>query len=177
MAELQRLRMARGMTWSSSLKWSALLALLLLLTLGWKWAVISYGGASDPGEPEEKVAAREVAAFLARNQFSVAGPREVVFGMQVLEANAGLCRMRVAISGSRGWHRDLIRNMTSSADRTFVVFQGSIYPEQPMWRTVPDFLWSRLVAGLGFSVRSSPVVTVLAAPNCEAESLPWSEVR
>jgi hypothetical protein len=173
MAELQRLRMAR----STSLKWSALLALLLLLTLGWKWAVISYGGASDPGEPEERVAARAVAAFLARNQFSVAGPQEYVFGMQLLQANAGLCRMRVAISASRGWHRDLIRNMTTSADRTFVVFQGSIYPEQPMWRTVPDFLWSRLVAGLGFSVRSSPVVTVLAAPNCEAESLPWSEVR
>jgi hypothetical protein len=177
MAELQRLRMARGMTWSPSLKWSALLALLLLLTLGWKWAVISYGGASDPGEPEEKPAAREVGAFLARNHFRVAGPREFVFGMQLIEASTGLCGMRVAISASRGWHRDLIRNMASSADRTFVVFRGSIYPEQPMWRTVPDFLWSRLVAGLGFSVHPSPVVTVMAGPNCEAESLPWSEIR
>ena len=93
MAELQRLRMARGMTWSPSLKWSAVLALLLLLTLGWKWAVISYGGASDPGEPEEKVAAREVAAFLARNQFSVAGPQE--------------CRIRdAAPAGERGFMSD-----------------------------------------------------------------------
>ena len=88
MAELQRLRMARGMTWSPSLKWSVLL-LLLLLTLGWKWAVISYGGASDPGEPEEKVAAREVAAFLARNQFSVAEPQDIVFGMQLLAGERG----------------------------------------------------------------------------------------
>ena len=176
MAELRRLLMVGGMRSSPTLKWSILL-LLLVLTLGWKWAVISYGGGSDPGEPEEKVAAREVAAFLARNQFSVAGPQDVVFGMQLLEANAGLCRMRVAISASRGWHRDLIRKMTSSADRTFVVFRGEIYPEQPMWRTVPDFLWSRLLVGLGLSVHPSPVVTVIAEPNCEAESLPWSEIH
>jgi hypothetical protein len=90
---------------SRALKYSVLL-LLIGLTLGWKWAVISYGGGSDPGEPEDKVAAREVAAFLARNHFSVVEPREFVFGMQLLEAAAGLCRMRVTLSSSRGWHRD-----------------------------------------------------------------------
>ena len=175
MAELQQLRMVGSMSFSPPLKWSVLL-LLLVFTLGWKWAVISYGGASDPDEPEEKAAAREVAAFLTRNRFSVAGPQEFVYGMQLLEATTGLCRMRVALSASRGWHRDLIQNMTSSADRVFVVFRGNIYPEQPMWRTVPDFLWSRFLAGLGLSVNPSPVVTVIAQPSCEAESLPWNKL-
>jgi hypothetical protein len=167
-------RSVAGVRSSRALKYSVLL-LLIGLTLGWKWAVISYGGGSDAGEPEDKVAAREVAAFLARNHFSVVEPREFVFGLQLLEATAGLCRMRVTLSSSRGWHRDLIRNLSASADRTFVVFGGQIYPEQPMWRTVPDFLWSRLLSGLGFNVHGTPVITVMAGPNCEAEQLPWSD--
>ena len=160
---------------SPTLKWSVVL-LLLVLTLGGKWAVISHGSA-ESSEPEEQVAAQQVSAFLARNQFSVTEAREVVFGMTLLEATGGLCRMRVALSASRGWHRDLIRNMTNSADRSFVVFGGRIYAEQPMWRTVPDFLWSKFLTGLGFHVHASPVITVMAGPNCEAESLPWNEIR
>src|SRR6476660_172150 len=105
MAGAQRLRMqlfsssqsvspcsVAGVRSSRALKYSVLL-LLIGLTLGWKWAVISYGGGSDAGEPEDKVAARKVAAFLARNHFSVVEPREFVFGMQLLEATGGLCRM------------------------------------------------------------------------------------
>jgi hypothetical protein len=160
-----------GVSFSPALKWS--LALLLLLTLGWKWAVISQGDAS---EPEEQVAVRKVSAFLARNHFSVIGAREVMYGMQLIEATAGLCRMRLALSSSRGWHRDFIRNLSASADGTFVVFGGQIYPEQPMWRTVPDFLWSRLLSGLGFNVHATPVITVMAGRNCEAERLPWNEL-
>jgi hypothetical protein len=160
-------------SFSPALKWS--LALLLLLTLGWKWAVISHGSA-DSGEPEEQVAVRNVAAFLTRNHFSVSGAREVVFGMQLVEASAGLCRMRLALSSPRGWHRDLIQKLSDSADRTFVVFGGRIYPEQPMWRTVPDFLWSKFVTALGFGVHASPVITVMAGPSCEAERLPWNEL-
>jgi hypothetical protein len=70
----------------------------------------------------------------------------------------------------------LIRNLSASADGTFVVFGGQIYPEQPMWRTVPDFLWSRLLSGLGFNVHATPVITVMAGRNCEAERLPWNEL-
>ena len=159
-----------GVSFSPALKWS--LALLLLLTLGWKWAVISQGG---PSEPEEQVAVRKVSAFLARNHFSVIGAGEVMYGLQLIEATAGLCRMRLALSSSRGWHRDFIRDLSASADRSFVVFGGRIYSEQPMWRTVPDFLWSRLLSGLGFNVHATPVITVMAGPNCGAEQLPWSE--
>jgi hypothetical protein len=156
-------------------KWSVVL-LLLVLTLGWKWAVISHESAHS-SQPEEQVAVQQVSAFLARNHFSMTDAREVVFGMQLLEATGGLCRLRVALSASRGWHRDLIRMMTRSADRTFVVFGGRIYAEQPMWRTVPDFLWSKFLTRLGFNVHASPVITVMEGPSCEAESLPWNEIR
>jgi hypothetical protein len=158
---------------SRTFKWSV--ALLLVLTLGLKWVVNADLSAST--EPEEQVAAGKVAGFLVRNYFNiVAGPEEVVFGMQLINATAGACRMRVVISASRGWHRDLIDTLTSKTDHTFVVFRGAIYPQQPMWRTVPDFLWFKLLNKLGLNFRPNPVITVLAGPNCDAERLPWKEL-
>jgi len=162
-----------GVKSSPILKWGV--AVLLVLTLGWKWAATVYGSAVDPNE-EEQAAARRVAGFLVRNHLNVTGPREVVFGMQMIEANAGLCRMRVALTSSRGWHRDLIRNMTQAGESNFVVFGGRIYAEQPMWRTVPDFLWTKLVQKLGLNVHSTPVITVIAGPACDADRLPWKEL-
>jgi hypothetical protein len=159
-------------SFSPALKW--LVALLLILTLGWKWVASSR--LSGSAEPEDQIAGQKVAGFLTRNYFNVVGPREVVFGMQLIDATAGACHMRVAISASRGWHRDLIGKLARPADRTFVVFGGVIYPEQPMWRTVPDFLWSKLLTKLGFDVHPTPVITVLAGPDCNAERLPWNEV-
>jgi hypothetical protein len=153
-------------------KW--LLALLLVLTLGWKWVASSSQSASI--EPEDKVAAQKIADFLARDLFNVVGPKEVVFGMQLIDATAGACHMRVVVSASRGWHRDLIGTLTSPTDHKFVVFGGAIYPEQPMWRTVPNFLWFKLLNKLGFNVQPTPVITVLEGPDCDAQRLRWSEV-
>jgi hypothetical protein len=152
-------------------KW--LVVLLLVLTLGWKWVASSRQ--SVPFEPEQ-VAAQKVADFLAHRLFSVVGPKQIVFGMQLIDATAGPCHMRVAVSASRGWHRDLIGTLANPTDHKFVVFGGAIYLEQPMWRTVPDFLWFKLLNKLGFNFQPTPVITVLAGPNCDAERLPWSEL-
>jgi len=59
--------------------------------------------------------------------------------MEIVEATAGPCRLHVVLSASRGWHRDLIRSMTKPEERSFVVFRGKIYAEQPMLLTVFDF--------------------------------------
>jgi hypothetical protein len=151
-----------------------LVVLLLVLTLGWKWVASSSQPASV--EPEEQVAAQKVAQFLVRNFFNVVGPKQVVFGMQLMDATAGACHMRVAVSASRGWHRDLIGTLANPTDHKFVVFGGAIYPEQPMWRTVPDFLWFKLLSKLGFAVQPTPVITVLEGPNCAAGQLSWDKL-
>ena len=44
-----------------------------------------------------------------------------------------------------------------------------------MWRTVPDFLWSKFLAGPGFNVHASPVITVMVGSNCEAELPPGTK--
>jgi hypothetical protein len=153
-------------------KW--LVVLLLVLTLGWKWVAISQRTLSD--EPEEQVAAQRVSNFLAQQLFNVVGPREIVFGLQMIDATAGACHMRVAVSASRGWHRDLLGTLATPTDHKFVVFAGAVYPEQPMLRTVPNFLWFKLLNKLGFNLQPTPVITVLEGPNCDAQRLPWTEI-
>ena len=162
------------MSCSRALKWGV--APLLLLTLGWKWVVSSNISASSEPE-EEQIAALRVAEFLERNYFHVVQNEKVVFGMQLIEATAGDCRLRVVVSASRGWHRDLISKLTKPTDHTFVDFGGTIYAEQPMWRTVPDFLWWQVTRKLGFESHPTPVITVMADPNCDAERLPWSRLQ
>jgi len=62
-------------------------------------------------------------------------------------------------------------------DRIFVIFRGKVYLEQPTWLTVLDSLRARLERGLGISAAASPVLAVIADPTCDAERLPWQELR
>jgi hypothetical protein len=155
-------------------KW--LLALLLVLSLGSKWALSVYAHPVPNGQ-EERAAEDAVASFLTRNHFNVVGAGNVTFGMQMVEATAGLCRLRVVLSASRGWHRDLIRNMTKPGERTFVVFRGNVYAEQPMLLTIFDFLQYKLLTKVGIGARANPVMTVISEPSCGAEELAWTEIR
>jgi hypothetical protein len=164
-----------GVSCSRALKW--FIVLLLPLTFGWRLAVNSYIKSAQSNEPQERVIEEKVVRFLARNHFNVVGAEEVVFGLQLLRVTAGLCRMRVALSSSRGWHRDSVRNLIMPGDQAFIVFAGRIYQEQPMWLTVSDFLWSRFLFELGLSPSATPVINVIATPDCEAERLPWNELR
>ncbi len=96
--------------------------------------------------------------------------------MQLFVATGGPCQMKVVLSSSRGWHRDLIQNLKVGAAEAFVVFGGQLYDEQPTWLTVPDFLWSRLLSGMGFSSTPRSVITVIATSGCDARRLPWQEL-
>lgn len=162
------------MSCSSGFKW--FVGLLLLITLGWKWVAISHGITPSTNVREERTAERRLTDFLVQNHFVIAGSREVVFGMQLLLVTGGPCQMKVVLSSSRGWHRDLIQNLKAGAVETFVVFGGRRYQEQPTWLTVPDFLWARLLSGIGFSNQPRPVITVIAGRGCEAARLPWQEL-
>jgi hypothetical protein len=164
-----------GVSCSRALKW--FVALVLVLTLGWKWADSAFAPTPSLIEAEEKSAEFKVTQFLLRNHFRVEESREVVFGMQLLVVTSVLCKMNVVLSSSRGWHRDLIGNLSAGSAQSFVVFAGEIYPEQPMLRTIPDFLVARFLTGLGFRVRPTPVITVIAGPNCDADRLPWRDMR
>jgi hypothetical protein len=162
---------------SSSRAFKGFVGLLLVITLGWKWVAISQGIRSSTNVEEERTAEQRLSDFLVRHHFYIAGSREVVFGMQLVLAVGGPCQMKLVLSSSRGWHRDLIQNLKVGAVETFVVFDGRRYEEQPTWLTVPDFLWARFLSGIGFSKHPRPVITVIAGGGCDASRLPWQEVK
>jgi hypothetical protein len=154
---------------SRALKWFVLL--LLPLTLGWKLVVYSYD--SDEGKEKNQ---NKVAHFLVRQHYDIVGTEEVTGEMPMIHVTAGACRMLVALTSPRGWHRDMLQKLATPADRTFVVFRGKIYPEQPMVRTIFSFLWFKSLSQLGLKVYPTPVIAVIETPNCEAERLPWNEL-
>ena len=94
----------------------------------------------------------------------------------MLRANAGACRILIANSNPLAWDRDVISRNATVADRSFVVFRGRVYAEQPTWLTVPDFLWSRFQRELGLRAHAAPLLAVIATTSCNAERLPWGEL-
>lgn len=85
--------------------------------------------------------------------------------------------MLIAESPAEGWARDVTRLYAAPGDVVLVVYDGKIYSEQPTWITVSEFLWSKFPRALGLKVPTSPILTVIATKDCEAERLPWIELR
>lgn len=118
-----------------------------------------------------------VAEFLARQHFTVVRSPEAKEGEPTVSATAPTCRMLVIKSPVLGWDRDTVRRFATAADQVLVVFRGKVYQEQPSWLVVSDFLWSRLRRELGLKFESNPVFTVIATTGCDAERLPWDQLR
>lgn len=137
----------------------------LLLAVGWKAAIQieSQGSRKDA-----------LVTFLERNDFDVA--TTVVSDVSIVHATAASCRLQVIKLSPDGSNRDLVRHLTEGHGRSFVVFGGVIYAQQPILRTVFGYLWSRFVRELGFADRVGAPLSVTASPSCDAERLPWSEL-
>jgi len=158
--------------YSRALKW-AVLVVLLAFTLGWKVVARSTAGE----QPTERNIQAAVAEYLVRQHFDVSISERVEEGKPSVAARSGSCRILVAKSPALGWDRDLIRRYAGPEDRTFVVFRGQIYSEQPTFLTVFDALYSRFWRELGFGGQPNPVLAVVARMNCDAERLPWDQLE
>ena len=159
------------MRYSRALKW-VVLVMLLAFTLGWKVVARSTAGE----QPTERAFQGAVAEFLVRQHFGVSISERVEEGKPAVAADSGSCRILVAKSPALGWDRDQIRRYAGAEDRTFIVFRGQIYPEQPTFLTVFDALLSRFRRELGFGGQPNPVLAVVARTNCDAERLPWDQL-
>jgi len=137
---------------------------VLLFGLGWKVAI----PADSPSYLKE-----DLVRFLERNNFDVVVSGEFVNYTPVIRASTANCQVQVARLTPDGSNRDLIRHLAADADRTFVVFRGGIYREQPVFWTVLDYLWSRFLRELGLARHLSPILHVAQSSSCTAERLPW----
>jgi len=147
---------------------------LLPLTLVWK--IMVYPG-ERPGQGQVPIQGR-IVEFLVRQHFVVVVRKgETAQAEPTVQATSSGCRILVAESPSEGWGRDITRLYVTPEDAVFVVYDGKIYSEQPTWLTVYNTLWSKFPRALGLKVQTSPILTVVATKACEAERLPWMELR
>jgi predicted small integral membrane protein len=153
-------------SYSPALSW--FMVLLLPLTLGWKLAV----GLDDSNELKDRIV-----QFLVQHQFEVAVTEEIVEGMQTVRATRQSCGMLISKTSPYGWRRHMISELATRTDRIFIVFRGRVYTEQPTWLTLVTHLWSRFLRELGLVRNITPVIAVIAAAGCDAERLPWNELR
>lgn len=156
------------MNYSPAFKLS--LAILLPLTLAWKLAGAGY--AEDTTHLKSKIV-----EVLTQHQYRVAISEPSLGVMLLIGATRGSCRLMVAQASSFGEDRDYIRHLLGNvAKTTFVVFEGKVYTEQPIWATATSELWSHFLRKLGFARNVPVVLTIAATTACDAKHLPWNEV-
>lgn len=151
---------------SGAFRWS--IAGVLLLTIGWKIAIHP----DDPNYLKE-----DLIKFFERNHFNVVVTDEMVNYTSIIRATTASCNLQVARLAPDGSNRDLIRHLAAGTDRSFVVFRGTVYTQQPILWTVLHYLWSRFLRELGLARHTTPVIAVAVNSSCNAERLPWGELE
>jgi hypothetical protein len=154
------------MNCSPALKW--LIAVLLPLTLGLKLGVFP----EDPSELNDGLV-----EFFARHNFDVLVTKDNMGQSPVIQATAGACRLLAGKISSDGDNSQLPRRFAAATDHIFTVFRGRIYSAQPTSLTAASEVWSRFLREMGFSRYQTSVIAVVASPTCDAERLPWYEIR
>ena len=151
---------------SSTFRW--ILAIALVLSVAWKTAIRS-GIGNDAKE--------HLVVFLKRNHFEVSPIEQMVSDVSMIRAQTASCRLQIVQLAANGSDRDLFTSLAAGADRAFVVFRGKVYGQQPILWTVLDDFWVRHLRELGVTTHSSPVIAVAANSSCDAEQIPWNELR
>jgi hypothetical protein len=152
---------------SSSSVFNCFLAIVFLLSVAWKIAIPSI---NDNDLKDDLV------EFLERNHFDIV-VTERRAGVPVIQAKTASCQLRIAGLRANGSDRDLVQHLARGADRLFVVFRGRVYSQQPVLLTLTNTLWSMCLRKLGLIKYIAPVIAVAANSSCDAERLPWGELR
>jgi len=148
--------------------------ILIPLTIGLKIVAPSHVGVEMNGT---------LISFLTRNNFEIIAHDDLVDGdvtdevIPLIQARRRQCDIWIARLNSDGTNRQLIASHFSSIPLQFVVYQGAIYKEQPVYRTSAAFILSRILEQVGLIMKAAPSIVVYSSANCDAENLPWAELR
>jgi hypothetical protein len=151
---------------SGAFRWS--IAVVLLLAIGWKIAIQT---------DNQNYLKDDLIKFFERNHFNVVVTDETVNYTPIIRATTASCDLQIARLNPDGSNRDLIRHLAAGTNRSFVVFRGTVYSQQPILLTVLDYLWSRFIRELGLIRHIAPVIAVAVNSSCNAERLPWGELQ
>jgi hypothetical protein len=142
-----------------------LLALVLVLSLSLKL----WGDENAQTEAPDKIADR-VAGLLGEHGFKVEhNPSdEDLFS---LSATKGQCLLLTAVLSPHGWHRDVIHKAVPDGGQVLFVFDGRIYPDQPVLLTRAAHYSRRFLRHAGFDAPPRPVLGIVGWPGCELDML------
>lgn len=143
------------------------LVFLLLLTLSWKLAV-------RPNDPNK--IRNAIVEFVAQHGFNVAAIQPVIIQIPIaVDARSSACKLLVGNVSPYGFNVELVQRLGDTTDRRFFVFRGIVYNQQPVLLTSLTHLTFKFLHDLGLLSGIPPVLAVLS--TCDAEQLPWSELR
>jgi hypothetical protein len=157
-----------------SLGFRFVVGILIPLTIGWKIVVPSHVGREMNGT---------LISFLTRNNLEIIAHDDLVDDdiltteVPLIQARRGQCDIWIARLNSDGTNRQLIASHFSNVPLRFVVYQGAIYKEQPVYRTSAAFVLSRVLGQVGLIMKAAPSIVVYSNAYCDAENLPWTELR
>lgn len=153
---------------NSSRVFKLFLASIFLLSVAWKIAIPSNKGV-DPKF--------NLIKFLESNHFDIETTAEITYGDTVIRATNASCRLEIASLASNGSDQDRFRNFfVTGTKRSFIVFRGRVYRQQPTFLTALDHLWSRHLRELGLVRYPAAILAVAENSSCDAERLPWNEL-
>jgi hypothetical protein len=124
--------------------------------------------------PAEARAEVRTLAFLAQHGYEVHSKQGRSGAL--IYATSGECQLRVIEVDPNGSQQDRERLIAAQADRTAFVFDGKVYPDQPMIRTALSYSWTRLQNRIGVPAQRKIVLGIAASQGCSLEKLPWSEI-
>ena len=113
--------------------------------------------------------------FLKRNHFVVT--QQTVDEVPIIQATAASCRLQITYLSPNGSTRDVIQRIFTDTDRSFVVFRGRLYAQQPIFWVLINNIWSKRLYELGLTNHVPAVIAVATNASCDAERLPWDEFR
>ncbi len=137
------------------------------LTLAWKISIPPY----NPSNPKKLV------EFFERNGFNVVVTDQSVNRGPFIQATTASCRLLIATLAPDGSDQDLFRSLAGDTDRQFFVFNGDVYTQQPILRTVAYYLSSRFLRELGLIRDITPIIAVGANSSCDTARLPWDDLH
>lgn len=155
------------MSSSAAFRWILPVLCLLLLSVGWKiWVAVPIN---------EQVANSALVDFFKSRGFAVS--EQMVDDLAIISAKAKSCRLKATRLVSEASNRDEVQYLFKGMDRHFVVLNGRVYTQQPVLSTALDEIWSASLRNLGLISHVPLVIAVGASESCEAERLPWDELR
>jgi hypothetical protein len=114
-----------------------------------------------------------ISALLAKEGFAVTVDRPSEGFSWPIEASNGGCRLRFAPLAADGSTLNQVRSHVARGEGFFVVFDGRLYRDQPVFWTALFNIAPTLRNALGLKNKQMTPLALDASGDCKVESLPW----